>query len=97
MAEDVPKQIREGHARSQKALIEFLQADLNLAFTFLKTAAMESKVDPRHCRAVLEKTRSALGIICNLMGRVEDESERENIEGRVVKLEAALYEFRDSN
>jgi hypothetical protein len=50
-------------ARSQELLVDFLQNDLDLAFTFLATARVEAESDAEHARAAMEKsgTKSTTG------------------------------------
>jgi hypothetical protein len=46
-----PDQLATLAARSQELLLDFLQNDLDLAFTFLATARIEADSDAEHARA----------------------------------------------
>jgi hypothetical protein len=48
------------NARAQALLIDFVNADLDLAFTFLQTAAIEAKWDDIHAGSAIEKAEAAL-------------------------------------
>jgi len=84
-------------AKNQEALIEFLRVDLDLAFTFLETARIESGSDPEHCKAALEKVRVALESIRRFHSRIANSVERDRIQVRSDKLEAALGAFKASD
>jgi hypothetical protein len=81
-------------ARTQKALIDFLSVDLDLAFTFLQTAEIEADSDPVHCKAAFQKALVALGAIRQFQERIEDPQERQKIHDRTDELEAALIDFK---
>jgi hypothetical protein len=72
--------------RTQETLIEFLDADLDLAFTFLEIARNETD----HHEATIDKVRTALESIHRFQSRVEDPEARERIQNRAAKLEAEL-------
>jgi hypothetical protein len=55
-------------ARAHGALIDFLHADLDLAFTWLRTAAIDVRDDPKNCELALAKIRAALDAIRGLEG-----------------------------
>jgi hypothetical protein len=77
-------------AQNQALLLDFLRADLDLAFTFLATAAIDTSADQGHARALLAKARTALGSIRLLTGRIEDGTAWREIHWRANELEAAL-------
>ena len=62
--------LNEQNALSQKPLLDFLQADLDLCFTMLRTAQIAS--DPEHTRSAVEKVRRGLQVIRTLAGRIEN-------------------------
>jgi hypothetical protein len=78
------------HVKTQAALVEFLQSDLDLSFTMLKTAAIERASDPIHYQAALERARKALATIRILSGRVEDPASWQAIHDRTDRLEREL-------
>jgi hypothetical protein len=60
-------------ARAQGALIDFLHADLDLAFTWLRTADLDVRDDPEGCELALAKVRTALVSIRRLWGSLQSE------------------------
>ncbi len=83
--EQIPEQ-----AKAEKLLIDFLQADLDLAFTWLRTADIDSHYHPEGCEAALEKVRAALETICRLQVRITGAEAREKIRILTEELESAL-------
>jgi hypothetical protein len=82
------------NASTQTLLIDFLSVDLNLAFTFLQTAAIEADSDPAHCRAAFQKAVVAFGSIRRFQEQIEDPKQRQQIRDRIDKLKAALNSFQ---
>ena len=77
------------HAKSQATLIDFLYADLDLAFTMLRRAEIESG-EPRE-RQALDNGWDSLFTICQLMRRIDTSSQAwEPLSARVAELEAEL-------
>jgi DNA repair ATPase RecN len=85
------------HAKSQAALVDFLRADLDLAFTMLATARLEAKYDPERLDECLARVRAARDGIRRFSGRVEEVAVREEIASRADDLEAALAQFEGSS
>jgi hypothetical protein len=83
----------EEQALAQKTLIDFLQADLDLCFTMLKTARMASA--PDHYHSALENARGGLQVIRKLAGRIEDPESWKTVNGRADELERVLESFQD--
>ena len=84
--------LNEQHALAQKTLVDFLQADLDLCFTMLKTAELASHAE--HTRAALEKVRLGLQVIRTLSGRIENPQTWTTVNSRADELERALESFR---
>jgi hypothetical protein len=84
----------EQWARAQGALIDFLHADLDLAFTWLRTAAIDVRDDPKGCELALAKVRAALDAIRGLEGRIDSDLARREIDTRADELEMAIGTFR---
>jgi hypothetical protein len=74
----------------QGALIDFLNADLDLAFTWLRTAAIDVRVDPEGCEFALAIVRAALDANRRLEGRIDSDLAKEEIEARADELERAM-------
>ena len=87
----------EHRAPPAHILVTVLNSDLDLAFTFLQTAKIESWNDAHHCKATLEKVRIALESIRGFQARVEDFGQRTEIHRRVNELESALNALLNSN
>ncbi len=83
--------LKEQHALAQKTLVDFLQADLDLCFTMLRTAELAS--DPEHTRSAIERVRSGLQVIRNLSGRIENPQTWTTINSRADELERAVESF----
>jgi hypothetical protein len=81
-------------ARAQGALIDFLHADLDLAFTWLRTAAIDVRDDPQGYELALTKVRAALVAIRGLEGRIQSDLARKEIDARADELETAIGTFR---
>jgi hypothetical protein len=69
-------------AGGQQALIQFLNVDLDLAFTFLQTARFEARNNPARGKAAFEKAVAALVAIRRFQDRIKDPVERENSKSR---------------
>jgi hypothetical protein len=80
--------------RAQGALIDFLNADLDLAFTWLRTAAIDARDDPKGCELALTKVRAALNAIRRLEGRIDGVLARREIDARADELETAIGGFQ---
>jgi len=89
-----PDEFASLNARSQKALIDFLEVELALGDTFLDTARIESKFDEDHCQRAFEKAQEALDSVRYFQGRVSDRTQWAAIQTRADRLEAALKAFR---
>jgi len=81
-------------ARSQQAMIQFLSADLDLAFTLLDTARIEVASDPAHSQSALANAQVALARIRSFEGRIQDHEAWNAIAARANKLEEAIQEFQ---
>ncbi len=79
--------------REQRTLIEFLNTDLDLAFTFLNTAKIGLGCDEEHRTAALKKAAAALAAVRYFQQRIEDAAEWQKIQARADELENALQEF----
>jgi len=90
-----PRDLGNPHwARAQGALIDFLHADLDLAFTWLRTAAIDVSADPKGYELAIAKIRVALDAIRGLEGRIDSDLARKEIEARADELETAVGAFR---
>ena len=58
--------------------------------TFLRTAAIDTRSDSGHAKAVIDKAITALNTIRHFATRVEDMAARTEIDGLADKLEAAI-------
>jgi hypothetical protein len=87
------KALQVQRALTQKTLVDFLQADLDLCFTILDTAHLASELD--HYHSALENAHRGLQVIRKLAGRVEDSETSKTVNGRADELERALESFPD--
>ena len=85
---DHPDSLSDPKARSQRALIEFLKVDLDLAFTFLTSANWE--LEPTRPTPVERLKRR--GRLCgrSFQDRIEDPVERQEIHKGADDLEAVI-------
>jgi hypothetical protein len=83
-------------ASIQKTLMQFLETDLDVAFTFLGMAKVETgrAIDPR--KVSFKNAQIALRSIQRLKDRIEDLGERQKISDRADELEAAINAFSGS-
>lgn len=93
MSERSPEDLHPQWMKSQGLLIDFLNADLDLAFTWLRTAAIDVRDDPEGCKFAVAKVRAALDTIRRLEGRITGVMPRREIHARADELEAALNAF----
>jgi hypothetical protein len=77
-------------ARSQRLLVQFLEVDLDLAFTFLQTAGLEAGVDIAHYHQAMGRAQTALDSIRHFQGRITDPDQSRRIRDRANQLEAAI-------
>jgi hypothetical protein len=80
----------------QRALVGFLQADLDLALTFVEIAKAEA-TNPGRSQSLINKARRALKEVRHLNGRVQDPAMRQDIHARANELEKALREAPESS
>ena len=83
--------IEEQHARNQKALVELLQTDLDVAMAMLRTAELASSAE--HRKSALEKVRRALQAVRTFQGKIEDPKLWTIIHRRTDELAATLESF----
>jgi hypothetical protein len=76
------------HEKSQSALVEFLQVDLDLCFTMLQTARITS--EHAHYEQATRNVREGLDTIRSLVARVEDPAISSAIDRRADELGRAL-------
>jgi hypothetical protein len=76
--------------RSQRALIEFLNVDLNLAFTFLRSVRTEAGLKPDYYEEAIDKVRIALESVRRFQGRIEDPEAWQAIHHRANELEVEI-------
>lgn len=90
--EPADNDIEKCKAITRETLLDFLKADLDLAFTFLETANIEGDNEHRH--SCIEK--AALHTIRYLAGRLKDFDASTAIYQRADELEEALTSFINS-
>jgi hypothetical protein len=86
--------VNEQQAATQKKLVDFLHADLELCFTMLNSAHLTS--DPVHRQSAQARIRQGLQVIRNLSGRIENPESWKTINTRADELQRALESFPDS-
>jgi len=94
MSDRSPDSLVVLNRRSQQLLIDFLLADLDLAFTFVQTGVIETGSDEAHAEAAFDKAATALETIKRFLPRVEEPVERERITDRAAELERLLADSR---
>jgi hypothetical protein len=77
-------------ARHQDALVEFLQTDLSIGFTFLESAKL---ADPGHSQELIGRVHKVLNTVRFFSGRIQNRVVWRQIHERANALEAALEEF----
>ena len=80
-------------ARTQANLIQYLNIDLDLAFTFLETARIVAESNARHSKSAVEKARTALASIRKFQRHVEDQNAAASINDQANRLEVAINAF----
>jgi hypothetical protein len=83
-------------AQGQQAVRDFLSADLELAFTMLKTAEIDAPTDPDHSRILLTTVEAALATVRSFEPRIINHEEWTAISARADELEAAIENFKDT-
>jgi hypothetical protein len=77
--------------QAQKALVAFLQLDLDLSSTLLETA--ELSMSRKHAETALERVRRALHLVRRLGTRINDPVAHADIHNRIDGLELRLQTF----
>jgi hypothetical protein len=77
----------------QKTLVDFLRIESQAALTFLRTAAIDTRIDLRHSKALVKKARAALRVIRRFAVRVEDQTWRAEIDTLADQLTVAINAF----
>ncbi len=85
--------LNEYDALSQKSLVDFLHADLDLCLRMLKTAHRAS--DPEHYHSTLERVRHGLQVIRNLADRIKHAESWKTVYERADLLERAMESLLD--
>src|SRR4051794_21890622 len=75
---------------NRAALVNLLRADLDLAFTFLQTARLDTRDGRSHARALNAKARRALGRVRHLNELIQDPRDWQEIHARADELETAV-------
>jgi hypothetical protein len=84
----MPTDLSELERQSQKALVDFLRAELKLAYTFREIS--QGTRDSNHRAKLLENVRKAASTIRHFEGRITDKAERQALNEAVEELEALL-------
>lgn len=79
--------------RTQGALIDFIYESLDLAFTWLGTADIGVRDDPKGCEMALTKVGAALNAVRRLAARIDSPLVKREIDTRADQLEAAIRTF----
>src|SRR5713101_2105928 len=87
-------ELKEKGDPAQQELVDFLQADLDLCFTMLKTSVITS--DPVHHLTTSRHVSEGLRIIQKRLDRIEDPQAQKAIHKRTDELEKAV-EMLDEN
>jgi len=86
-----PESFAELRAQSQRCLIDFLHAEIQLGFTFVDAAAMErDQGDAPHSQHTKEQAEKAAAGIHHFLDRVSDSEIRERIAAHCAQLESAI-------
>jgi hypothetical protein len=80
-------------ATSQALLVDFLETELSLGFTFLQTAAIEVGDEPAACNRAISNACAALETIRGFQGRVVNPAAWKNIQDRANSLESDIRAF----
>lgn len=94
MADYPDWRLREARRQGQAVLIDFINADLDLAFTFLEIAQVEGPDNPLHTSWTLPKAFAAVESIRHFIRKVEDSELRRELFGRADQLEEALARYK---
>ena len=85
------ERVPERRARSQAALTDFLDNEINLGLTYLATAKLAT--DPAHSKSLLEQVRRILVSARLFCGRLENRDQWHAVHDRLNRLEEALDAF----
>jgi hypothetical protein len=91
--DDLRQKLAVQARQSAENLSHFLENDLELSFTMLRSA--RTIRDPERIAATLGRVRRALTIIRTLQGRLDDPGERKAIHDRTNDLERELNSFAE--
>ena len=93
MDDRLPLRLKELQAQNQAELIQFLNTDLDLAFTMIQTARIEAKYDPDEVPGLLQRIRDAVRTVRALSGRIQDQTVCAKIHSRTDQLETLAAEL----
>lgn len=86
-----PVDIEELRAQSQRCLLDFLEAEINLGFTFADLAATErDQGRSDHAQHSKQQARKAASSIRHFLDRVQSKDIRDAIATRCTELEQAV-------
>lgn len=83
------ERLAAAYAASQEALVAFLQAEIELAFSMLDTAIIQ----PENRIVAVGHARVSLSVVRQFEGRIQDAKAWRSIHGRADELEAAVNAF----
>lgn len=84
---NISEPVREVQERSDRQLVDFLNTDLEIGFTFCQTARVEHGFDPDGLEQAKENVRKVIRCVDKFVLRVRDEAQRVKIQARLAELE----------
>lgn len=88
---DDASNLKNVHKRTQEALIVFLNAEIDLGFTFLNTAEIAG--DTSHYEQALSNTTEAIATVRRLQHKIDDVGVWNSLHARANELETHLSAF----
>lgn len=86
-----PEHFEELRAQAQRCLIDFLDAEIQLGFTFVEAAAYERKLgQTEHSRHTRDEASKAVASIHHFLDRISNPKIRQAIAGRCAELDHAV-------
>jgi len=93
----VDPQLEALRERADQSLIAFLRAELDLGFTFARTAKIETDIDQAGVERARKLAERALETVYQFQARIADHEKRREIQERAGELEKLIFAMPEEN
>ena len=86
--------LAELRAKGDKALMDFLKADLDLGFTFARLSQLEQRLDEPTSKQARHNAERVIETVRRFRDRIIDGEQVQAIESRLADLELLVYQIQ---